>query len=163
VLEDSGSYECVAINSAAEARCESRCLVEMREALSLLERAFDTHSDFLVQYRQEDPSGQEVFLHLPSDWDLEAAFVMSVSFLTINKQKYKLFVFYSASNPYICLTIYQIPLEQTVEEWDLINIPVGDYRTVKTKGMRSDPSLQIKFLTKVSIHFLKYSMLTRDL
>ena len=48
---------------------------------SLLERAFDIHSDFLIQYRQEDPSGQEVFLHLLSDWDLEAAFVRSVHFL----------------------------------------------------------------------------------
>ena len=29
VPEDSGAYECVAINSAGEARCESQCLVEM--------------------------------------------------------------------------------------------------------------------------------------
>ena len=79
------------------------------------------------------------------------------SFLTINKPKYNLFFFcfiFSASDPYLCLRIDPIPLEQTVEEWDLINIPVGDFRTVKTKGMRSDPSLQIKFLTKVSINFL---------
>jgi hypothetical protein len=41
---------------------------------SLISRAFDIKSDFLIQYRFEDPSGQEIFLQLLSDWDLEAAF-----------------------------------------------------------------------------------------
>ena len=42
---------------------------------SLLARAFDIHADFLIQYRAEDPAGQEFYLPLLSDWDLEAAFV----------------------------------------------------------------------------------------
>lgn len=41
---------------------------------SLISRAFDIKSDFLIQYRFEDPTGQEIFLQLLSDWDLEAAF-----------------------------------------------------------------------------------------
>ena len=41
---------------------------------SLLSRAFDIQSEFLIQYRFEDATGQEIFLQLLSDWDLEAAF-----------------------------------------------------------------------------------------
>lgn len=41
---------------------------------SLISRAFDIQSDFLIQYRFEEQTGQEIFLHLISDWDLEAAF-----------------------------------------------------------------------------------------
>ena len=62
-------------------------------------------------------------------------------------------LFCSASNPYLHLRIDPIPLEQTVDEWDLINISVGEIGTIKTKGMRADPSLQIKFMTKVNTVF----------
>jgi len=97
---------------------------------SLVSRAFDIQSDFLIQYRFEEQSGQEIFLHLISDWDLEAAFDR-------------------AADPYLCLRIDPIPLEQTVEEWDLVSIPSGEYKTPQSKEIRNDPSIQTKILTKM--------------
>uniref|UniRef100_A0A0P6GYD9 TBC1 domain family member n=1 Tax=Daphnia magna TaxID=35525 RepID=A0A0P6GYD9_9CRUS len=104
-------------------------LTNFETLYSLISRAFDIKSDFLMQYRFEDPSGQEIFLQLLSDWDLEAAFER-------------------AADPCLCLRIDPIPLEH-VEEWDLVNTPSSDCKIIHPKEGRSDCSIQTKIMTKV--------------
>ncbi|XP_057380811.1 TBC1 domain family member 25-like [Daphnia carinata] len=104
-------------------------LTNFETLYSLISRAFDIKSDFLMQYRFEDPSGQEIFLQLLSDWDLEAAFER-------------------AADPCLCLRIDPIPLEH-VEEWDLVNTPSSDCKVIHPKEGRNDSSIQTKIMTKV--------------
>lgn len=42
---------------------------------SILAKAFDLKTDFSISYKTIDPMGQEVFLAVLSDWDLDAAFL----------------------------------------------------------------------------------------
>lgn len=42
---------------------------------SILIKAFDIKSDFNLTYRTLDDIGQEIYLPLLSDWDLDAAFL----------------------------------------------------------------------------------------
>uniref|UniRef100_A0A336MFV2 CSON014276 protein n=1 Tax=Culicoides sonorensis TaxID=179676 RepID=A0A336MFV2_CULSO len=42
---------------------------------SILAKAFDIKSDFGISYKTKDPSGQEQWLVVLSDWDLDAAFL----------------------------------------------------------------------------------------
>lgn len=42
---------------------------------SILVKAFDIKSDFTLTYRTVDDIGQEIYLPLLSDWDLDAAFL----------------------------------------------------------------------------------------
>ncbi|KAH8300211.1 hypothetical protein KR044_011560, partial [Drosophila immigrans] len=42
---------------------------------SLLAKAFDIKSDFSIKYKAFDPAGNEIYLALLSDWDLDAAFL----------------------------------------------------------------------------------------
>ncbi|XP_075165451.1 uncharacterized protein LOC142237879 [Haematobia irritans] len=42
---------------------------------SLLAKAFDIKSDFSIKYKAYDPAGNEIYLALLSDWDLDAAFL----------------------------------------------------------------------------------------
>ncbi|EDW01481.1 uncharacterized protein LOC6560736 [Drosophila grimshawi] len=42
---------------------------------SLLAKAFDIKSDFSIKYKAFDPAGNEIYLAVLSDWDLEAAFL----------------------------------------------------------------------------------------
>lgn len=42
---------------------------------SILAKAFDLKTDFAISYKTLDPSGQEVYLAVLSDWDLDAAFL----------------------------------------------------------------------------------------
>ena len=57
-------------------------------------------------------------------------------------------IHFRAADPYLCLRIDPIPLEQTVEEWDLVSIPSF---SIPSKEIRNDPSIQTKILTKVKI------------
>lgn len=45
---------------------------------SILVKAFDIKSDFTLSYRSVDDYGQEIYLALLSDWDLDAAFLKYV-------------------------------------------------------------------------------------
>ena len=38
------------------------------------QRAFSAHSDFTLSYLARDTEGQEVYLSMLSDWDMDAAF-----------------------------------------------------------------------------------------
>ncbi|XP_033251932.1 uncharacterized protein LOC117191073 [Drosophila miranda] len=42
---------------------------------SLLAKAFDVKSDFSIKYKAFDPAGNEIYLAVRSDWDLDAAFL----------------------------------------------------------------------------------------
>ncbi|XP_068147907.1 uncharacterized protein [Drosophila tropicalis] len=42
---------------------------------SLLAKAFDIKSDFSIKYKAFDPAGNEIYLAVRSDWDLDAAFL----------------------------------------------------------------------------------------
>lgn len=42
---------------------------------SILAKAFDLKTDFTISYKALDPNGQEVYLSVLSDWDLDAAFL----------------------------------------------------------------------------------------
>ncbi|KAH8397216.1 hypothetical protein KR215_010710 [Drosophila sulfurigaster] len=42
---------------------------------SLLAKAFDIKSDFAIKYKAFDPAGNEIYLAVLSDWDLDAAFL----------------------------------------------------------------------------------------
>lgn len=124
-------------------------LTNFETLYSLISRAFDIKSDFLMQYRFEDPSGQEIFLQLLSDWDLEAAFER---FLATLHRTYIFIIFLQiitrAADPCLCLRIDPIPLEH-VEEWDLVNTPSSDCKIIHPKEGRSDCSIQTKIMTKV--------------
>ncbi|KAJ8686517.1 hypothetical protein QAD02_022311 [Eretmocerus hayati] len=95
-------------------KCESRHQPEYRkfsvdpqitsiEVLqSILIKAFDITGEFTVSYRVIDDIGEENYLPLLSDWDLDAAFI-------------------SASQPYLYLQVYVKPFGETNEcetDWD---------------------------------------------
>lgn len=42
---------------------------------SILAKAFDIRSDFSIKYKAFDPAGNEIYLAVLSDWDLDAAFL----------------------------------------------------------------------------------------
>lgn len=42
---------------------------------SILAKAFDLKADFAINYKTIDPHGQEIYLAVLSDWDLDAAFL----------------------------------------------------------------------------------------
>lgn len=66
---------------------------------SIIAKAFDLKGEFTVAYRAIDDYGQETYLSLLSDWDLDAAFL-------------------SASEPCLGLQIEPKPLQDSAEEWD---------------------------------------------
>lgn len=46
---------------------------------SILIKAFDIKSDFSLSYRTIDDYGQEIYLPLLSDWELDAAFLKYIT------------------------------------------------------------------------------------
>lgn len=68
---------------------------------SILAKAFDIRGEFTVCYRAFDDYGQETYLSLLSDWDLDAAFL-------------------SASDPCLCLQVDMKPFEESSDDWDAL-------------------------------------------
>ncbi|XP_046991499.1 uncharacterized protein LOC124596413 [Schistocerca americana] len=66
---------------------------------SILAKAFDIKGDFTVCYRAYDDCGEETYLPLLSDWDLDAAFI-------------------SASEPCLVLQVDMKPFEESSDEWE---------------------------------------------
>lgn len=81
---------------------------------SILARAFDIKSEFTISYLAKDDYGQDTYLPLLSDWDLEAACL-------------------SASDPCLRLKVDLKPFEEgtCLEDWDIIT-PVDVNRTNAT-------------------------------
>lgn len=73
---------------------------------SLLAKAFDIKSDFSIKYKAYDPAGNEIFLAVLSDWDLDAAFhrIHNISIQT-------------STEPCLMLQIDIKPFTE-VKEWD---------------------------------------------
>ncbi|XP_071454202.1 uncharacterized protein [Hetaerina americana] len=70
--------------------------------LSILAKAFDIKGEFTVSYRVVDDYGQETYLSLLSDWDLDAAFL-------------------SASEPCLCLRVDMKKFEEglALDDWEM--------------------------------------------
>ncbi|XP_013098716.1 uncharacterized protein LOC106081365 [Stomoxys calcitrans] len=73
---------------------------------SLLAKAFDIKSDFSIKYKAYDPAGNEIYLAVLSDWDLDAAFlrIHNISIQT-------------STEPCLMLQIDIKPFTE-VKEWD---------------------------------------------
>lgn len=77
-----------------EQKCEGNLPLEWRKfsvdpqitslevLYSILAKAFDLKTDFGISYKTIDQVGQDVFLAVLSDWDLDAAFLRWVLFLS---------------------------------------------------------------------------------
>lgn len=75
---------------------------------SILGKAFDLKSDFSICYRIVDGYGNETFLPLLSDWDLDAAFLKATNLSISNK-----------CEPCLYLRVDLKSLEECGEEWEI--------------------------------------------
>ncbi|KAL4712914.1 hypothetical protein ACJJTC_011984 [Scirpophaga incertulas] len=78
---------------------------------SILIKAFDIKSDFTLSYKSIDDFGQEVFLPLLSDWDLDAAFLKAHN--TAVSQR---------SEPCVQLKVDMKPFAEASEDWEPPNL-----------------------------------------
>ncbi|KAL8575507.1 hypothetical protein ACOMHN_013058 [Nucella lapillus] len=67
----------------------------------ILAKAFDIKSDFTLSYLARDSEGQEVYLSMLSDWDMDAAFQC-------------------AADPCLKLKVDLKPFDQELDDWDVI-------------------------------------------
>ncbi|XP_026727029.1 TBC1 domain family member 25 [Trichoplusia ni] len=74
---------------------------------SILIKAFDIKSDFTLSYRTADDYGQEIYLPLLSDWDLDAAFLKSHN-IALNQR----------SEPCVQLKVDMRPFAEASEDWE---------------------------------------------
>ncbi|KAG7311361.1 hypothetical protein JYU34_002400 [Plutella xylostella] len=74
---------------------------------SILIKAFDIKSDFTLSFRTVDDYGQEIFLPLLSDWDLDAAFLKSHN-IALNQR----------SEPCVQLRVDMKPFAEASEDWE---------------------------------------------
>ncbi|CAK1550066.1 unnamed protein product [Leptosia nina] len=81
---------------------------------SILVKAFDIKSDFTLSYRTLDDVGQEIYLPLLSDWDLDAAFLKSHNLAVTQK-----------TEPCVQLKVDMKPFAEASEDWEPPAIPSG--------------------------------------
>lgn len=105
-------------------KCEGKHLPELRkfsvdpqitslEVLqSILIKAFDIKSDFTLSYRTTDDYGQELYLPLLSDWELDAAFLKAHNVAVSQK-----------SEPCVQLKVDMKPFAEASEDWEPPLIP----------------------------------------
>ncbi|XP_066255124.1 TBC1 domain family member 25 [Euwallacea similis] len=74
---------------------------------SILAKAFDLKGDFAICYRAYDVTGQEVYMRLLSDWDLDAAFLKAHNTSVATNQE-----------PCLCLRVDLKPFEEQIEDWE---------------------------------------------
>lgn len=55
-------------------------ITSLEVLISILGKAFDLKADFNISYKTIDPNGQEVFLAVLSDYELDAAFLRAHNF-----------------------------------------------------------------------------------
>ncbi|KAL0849374.1 hypothetical protein ABMA28_013679 [Loxostege sticticalis] len=78
---------------------------------SILVKAFDIKSDFTLSYRSADDYGQEIYLPLLSDWDLDAAFLKAHN-IALNQK----------SEPCVQLKVDMKPFAEASEDWEPPNV-----------------------------------------
>ncbi|XP_034826272.1 uncharacterized protein [Maniola hyperantus] len=74
---------------------------------SILVKAFDIKSDFTLSYRTVDDYGQEIYLPLLSDWDLDAAFLKAHNIALTQR-----------SEPCVQLKVDMKPFAEASEDWE---------------------------------------------
>ncbi|VVC92204.1 unnamed protein product [Leptidea sinapis] len=79
---------------------------------SILVKAFDIKSDFTLSYRAVDDYGQETYLPLLSDWELDAAFLKSHNTALTLK-----------TEPCVQLKVDMKPFAEASEDWEPPAIP----------------------------------------
>ncbi|XP_064604846.1 TBC1 domain family member 25-like isoform X2 [Liolophura sinensis] len=85
---------------------------------NLLARAFNISSDFTVSYLAKGEAGQNTYLSMLSDWDMDAAFQ-------------------TASDPYLKLKVDLRPFDDGLDDWDIIapvDIPQHRFSTLIEKS-----------------------------
>ncbi|KPI94721.1 TBC1 domain family member 25 [Papilio xuthus] len=78
---------------------------------SILIKAFDIKSDFTLSYRTLDDYGQDIYLPLLSDWDLDAAFLKAHNIAQTQR-----------SEPCVQLKVDMKPFAEASEDWEPPNI-----------------------------------------
>ncbi|XP_026756919.2 TBC1 domain family member 25 [Galleria mellonella] len=78
---------------------------------SILVKAFDIKSDFTLSYRSVDDYGQEIYLPLLSDWDLDAAFLKAHNIALTQK-----------CEPCVQLKVDMKPFAEASEDWEPPNV-----------------------------------------
>ncbi|XP_013182893.2 uncharacterized protein LOC106129013 [Amyelois transitella] len=94
---------------------------------SILVKAFDIKSDFTLSYRTVDDYGQEVYLPLLSDWDLDAAFLKAHN-IALNQK----------SEPCVQLKVDMKPFAEASEDWEPPNINTAV--TATSQSFRESPT-----------------------
>ncbi|CAH2104444.1 unnamed protein product [Euphydryas editha] len=79
---------------------------------SILVKAFDIKSDFTLSYRTVDDYGQEIYLPLLSDWDLDAAFLKAHNIALTQR-----------SEPCVQLKVDMKPFAEASEDWEPPTVP----------------------------------------
>ncbi|CAK1602961.1 unnamed protein product [Parnassius mnemosyne] len=74
---------------------------------SILVKAFDIKSDFTLSFRTLDDYGQEIYLPLLSDWDLDAAFLKAHNIALTQR-----------SEPCVQLKVDMKPFAEASEDWE---------------------------------------------
>ncbi|KAK4879732.1 hypothetical protein RN001_007878 [Aquatica leii] len=81
---------------------------------SILGKAFDIKGDFAISYRLYDVHGNETYMPLLSDWELDAAFLKAYNLSLA-----------SSSEPCLCLKVDLKPFEESSDDWEVRNnVPV---------------------------------------
>ncbi|XP_072936862.1 uncharacterized protein [Epargyreus clarus] len=112
---------------------------------SILIKAFDIKSDFTLSYRTLDDIGQEVYLPLLSDWDLDAAFLKAHN-IAVNQR----------SEPCVQLKVDMKPFAEASEDWEpptitpmpsapAVNQCPKEQPTVQTAQQAEKPETQTGF------------------
>ncbi|KAL3280662.1 hypothetical protein HHI36_003900 [Cryptolaemus montrouzieri] len=86
---------------------------------SILAKAFDLKGDFAICYRIVDGFGNETYMPLLSDWDLDAAFLKAHNISLISK-----------SEPCLCLRVDLKPFEECSDDWE-VRQPIAAYSPAK--------------------------------
>ncbi|XP_063838571.1 uncharacterized protein LOC135087731 isoform X2 [Ostrinia nubilalis] len=89
---------------------------------SILIKAFDIKSDFTLSYRSVDDYGQEIYLPLLSDWDLDAAFLKAHN-IALNQK----------SEPCVQLKVDMKPFAEASEDWEPPNVNPTTQMTSQSK------------------------------
>lgn len=90
---------------------------------SILAKAFDIKSDFSIKYKAFDPAGNEIYLAVLSDWDLDAAF-LRIHNLSIQ----------TSTEPCLILQIDIKPFTE-VRDWEAETPPATNFGSGTTREL----------------------------
>ncbi|XP_031616982.1 uncharacterized protein LOC116336911 [Contarinia nasturtii] len=122
---------------------------------SILAKAFDLKSDFSISYKTVDPNGQEVYLGVLSDWDLDAAFLRAHNHSISH-----------GTDPCLSLTVDIKPFSET-SDWDTTNTTTKEVTPLQQSigvGQKYVQNVQSRLPGLIMNHMEKtFSMVTRAL